>query len=336
MNNKLDLFLQIVHVLDKTLVFWDPDAKQTVEDYLKFIDPDYYIRLLPSPQEAKSEPARCEDLIFRQVYFQSMETLFALSASFLQAREYPIGWMLSYRNHELYELIQRVNSDKTIKTTLAPNDTGWLGIVKAIIINPNFKIDNDLTTLEENAKTLELLANDFCDSTLISEYNSIKHGMRALPSADRLTIFKNVSENGPEEVISVDSDHGTTFRKTELINNCKDYGYTLNTVVKWSTYWSKHVIEIRIHFIAYWIQIIRTVLTGIANPKTDLKLNLPNSDFCKDCRKPMAAIPYKGFGGSKSNIDKIEYIQKIDISKYHIYWPDSKANSFDEPLDNQE
>ena len=58
------------------------------------------------------------DLLLRQAYFQSMETLFALVASFLQARQYPVGWMLSYKSHELYDVIGRINEGKQIKVSL--------------------------------------------------------------------------------------------------------------------------------------------------------------------------------------------------------------------------
>ena len=104
------------YVIDETPYCLWTGEKELLKRFLKSIDPMYFehIREVHEPMLNSEEKTKHYAAIaIRTAYYQGLETFFALLCSALQAPHCTVGWMLKYKNEELRNLVQKINSHQT-------------------------------------------------------------------------------------------------------------------------------------------------------------------------------------------------------------------------------
>lgn len=178
--------LQCCHVIvgKRPLSVWDVDLGYKNQRFLSSIDPDYFNYL----SQIHSQPANDQELLtdkqsqhsalaLRTAYSQALETLFALLFASIQAPHCIPAWISNYKNHELVELIEKIQNNKPIDSVLDSETPTWPDIYDTLF---NLKEnDNGIFTARSGfTKTWSCFASDFLNESFSREYNSIKHGLR--------------------------------------------------------------------------------------------------------------------------------------------------------------
>lgn len=221
---------------DKPYCVWDWDLTQRNLEYLESLDPDYfdYVGKANSPYLKADDPKerRRAATAIRTAYHHGLESFFALLFATLQAPWCVVGWMQAYSPAELREMVRAVDPGlwgrgerrkqvSSYRERLLPyvwvrprSFLGWEGISGAIYRPAG---DN-----EDVAKTQRLFANlwsrlakDLVNDAFVSEYNSIKHGLRAGFGGFYMAIGPEVTSGEPappEAMHSLgSSEHGSSF-----------------------------------------------------------------------------------------------------------------------------
>lgn len=215
---------------------WDWDLKERNFEYLESLDPDYfdYVGKTNLPHldaENPSERRRAATAI-RAAYHHGLESFFALLFATLQAPGCVVGWMQVYSPADLRAMVRSVDpglwgkreqrkQTRAFREKLLPYVwvkprafSWWEGISKAI-----HRLDYD----QAEAKRIQerfgglwhKFARDFVNDTFISEYNSIKHGLRTGFGGFYMLIGPEAvpGESPPAEAMHSlgNSEHGSSF-----------------------------------------------------------------------------------------------------------------------------
>jgi hypothetical protein len=178
---------------------WDWDLTQRNLEYLESLDPDYFDYVgranVPHLEADDSKERRRAATAIRAAYHHGLESFFALLFATLQAPFCVVGWMQVYSPAELRELVRAVDPslwgrDERRKQVRAYRDhllpyvwvrprsfLYWEGISKAIH-RPAGNEEDVKKTRELFATLWGRFAKDLVNDAFISEYNSIKHGLR--------------------------------------------------------------------------------------------------------------------------------------------------------------
>ena len=120
--------MQVVQfVIDETpYACWDWELTRKNLEFLEGIDADYF-RYVAETNGAnlEGEDKHRAALSLRLAYSQGLETLFALLCSAVQAPQCVVGWMLSYKNEELQQLVQKI-TESYPKYLAKSNQVFWL------------------------------------------------------------------------------------------------------------------------------------------------------------------------------------------------------------------
>jgi len=211
--------------------------KRISAKYYEFVNEQYFNIL--QDEDADKDSKQFAAISIRILYAQVLETLFALIYSTIQAPACIYGWMLKYRNSDLYKLVKKTSNNKPIKSKFSSFTNSWEGIINLIFhffestSEPN-KVDvvNNFTNL------LSSFATDFLDENLRHEYNSAKHGFRTHPGSGALHV-KEVNKDGtPFENAEwrqlIQSDYGSNYY---TVKNFKKYDNHFSAKFS-SNYWN--------------------------------------------------------------------------------------------------
>jgi hypothetical protein len=164
--------------------------------FLASLDPDYFIRDIDANQSRLDGADRHRAaLSIRAAYSHSLETFFALLAAAVQAPHCPLGWMLQYRNHELETLICSINKGEPIFTITKFTDR-WAGLARQFHTFDSYdSVTDDI--LHDIEFVWSSLAVDFLDTERKQEYNSVKHGLRAVSLESRVALGPSLDGDPP-------------------------------------------------------------------------------------------------------------------------------------------
>lgn len=220
---------------EKPYCLFDNGYQDINADYIKQIDSRFYdfvaeqnIHIINNEETEKAE-RQFAAISLRNYYTQALETLFALIFATLQAPACIPGWMLKYRNNDLYKLVEKTNNCTPIKLRFTKiHNISWKSISKLIFHYFDGKEKEAKQSIINNfTKLLSSFANDFLDKTLQNEYNSIKHGFRTKVGGSTLAL-KEVNKNGipkhkSDWVKIFGSEYGSSFYIDENLLNSKNH-----------------------------------------------------------------------------------------------------------------
>jgi len=172
--------------------FWDLDPYRQSLDFINRIDPRYFEHVADlHGQFLDGDEKQYAAAALRIAYSHGLESLFALLCATAQAPDCIIGWLLKYKNQELFEVVRKINRRESIYSKLPDKPVTWEYLSNLVFAGLNTG-DPEKDSLTRNSFALlwERFASDFLDEKLGYEYNSIKHGLRARMGGFYLSIGK--------------------------------------------------------------------------------------------------------------------------------------------------
>jgi len=211
-------YLPII-VNDKPFCFWDSDFKKKNIEFLQGFDANYFNFVSGGLYEVIVEDKLPEKdkqyaaIGIRNLYSHAMETLFAFICATLQSPGFIPGWLIKYRQNDLYTLVKKIHDGKKFRSKIRPDELSWIGISK--LIN---QFETDSKNKTENVKQKfgefwQRTASDFLNNDFQKEHNSIKHGYRAEPGGFRMAfgIEKTPGKPASNMMPLGGSKYGTSF-----------------------------------------------------------------------------------------------------------------------------
>ena len=178
---------------------WDWDLHERNLEYMESLDPDYFdyvgrANLAHLDSEDPKERRRAATAI-RTAYHHGLESFFALLFATLQAPWCVVGWMQAYSPADLREMVKAIDPRlwgkgeqrkqmQAFRKKLLPfvwvkprAFLWWKGVSRAIHWLDG---EEEVAKIQEHFGDLwHRFAKDLVNDTFVSEYNSIKHGLRA-------------------------------------------------------------------------------------------------------------------------------------------------------------
>lgn len=227
--------LQCCHIIigKRPLSVWDVDLGYKNQRFLSSVDPSYFNYL----SQIHSQPTNDQELrtdrqnqhsalALRTAYSQALETLFALLFASIQAPHCIPAWIGNYRNHELVDLVEKVQKNKPIDSVLDSETPAWCDIYD-VLFDPK-EDDNGIFIARSGfVKTWRCFASDFLNESFSREYNSIKHGLRINPGGFTLELgfTEEPGVKPPQDKMFtvMSSSFGSSYLKAEKIGNLKHH-----------------------------------------------------------------------------------------------------------------
>lgn len=295
-------------------------------DYIKRIDPEFYQFIseknssIIESEESENNAKLYAALSLRSYYAQGLETLFSLVGATLQAPGCIPGWMIKYRNNQLYELISDIHNNKPIKVRFEDiNIVNWETVVK-IVFSFFFKEypekENDV--LKSNSQLLKNLAEDFLDKQLQLEYQSIKHGFRNSAGGSKVIVRETNREGrfveNSEWKSLFNSQYGSSYVIEEKIVNSKIHFGLNRNYVNWN--WEQ--LAEGLILISLFIENLKTFLTTFNKIKVE-KISYSVLPDPQDYQSPWDKLVGSGSFkiNQKLNLTGVKLISKEEILSFY-------------------
>jgi hypothetical protein len=290
------------HVLcvdERPYCVWDNGITNFNAEYLNSINPKFYEFIAHQnyniiiDKDANKESKQFAALLLRNYYTQALETLFALIFATLQSPKCISGWMLNYRNVDLYSLVEKVNKNISIKIRFKINEKfNWERIVKIIFSYLDDNSEAKPIIVENFSGLLNSFVTDFLNENLRNEYNSVKHGFRAQSGGFTLEIQppekSNINIPKSELKNLLHSEYGSAFYTEEKIPERKNQ-YCINYH---ALNWNPENIYHGIYFISLLINNIITFL------KLYNELQIEGIEYLVELPNRLFNYPWKNIAGS--------------------------------------
>jgi hypothetical protein len=271
MKSKVDVNQFVVN--NSPYAFWDPNLKEDNLEFLNSINPDYYYRTTEIlMNQLEGDDKYFAALSIRLTYSNALETLFSLLCTTIQAPFCPLGWMLSYKNHELRLAVEKISKKEGILSHLNLKKNTWDELAEMTINTDNIEQWVKIGF----GKFWEEQAIIFLDDNFTKEYNSIKHGLRIEAREGVGFKFSNITDdkNNQKSITFNKSSFGSKyFSKEELVKKNK-----INfKIVKNSTNWYPYQMALSIRLIYMSINNILVYLKKInGSEKKDFQIIAPH------------------------------------------------------------
>lgn len=203
-------------------VCWDWELHNKNDEFLRGIDADFFRYAAESNVKGlDTDDQQRAALSLRLSYSHGLETLLALLCSIVQAPQCAIGWMMSYRNSELRNVVKKINKKEKLLSRLRVSPVTWDLLSKHVHSNLSFHEEKVKWIQEGFGSAWRIFADDFLSDGSYQEYNGVKHGLRARPGGFYLAVGreKKFGEPAPPENMQTiaGSDFGTSFFTCEKI-----------------------------------------------------------------------------------------------------------------------
>ena len=192
----LDLQHYLFVVDERPVCVWDKSIYNRNEKFLKSIDPSYFEYLcrvhsqaIDTDREETNSEEQHAALALRTTYSQALETLFALIFASIQAPGCIPAWINAYKNHELKNLVRKVQEEELVISTLDAEKPSWSDIYDSIFPLSNMSDSEHSTSIKNGfTKAWRYFCYDFLSDSSAREYNSIKHGLRVSSGGFKMQI----------------------------------------------------------------------------------------------------------------------------------------------------
>ncbi len=166
---------------EEAYCLWDTDVHSINMQYLNRIDPEYfgYIALTNEMQLTSDNKHRSATTL-RLAFYHSLETMFSLLCSLVQAPDCVVGWMLKYNNTQLRKIVSSISAQrKDYICKLNIEKVNWESLALATLSCSSLSEAEKVEYSKLYGHLWSRFASAFVEDKSITEYNSIKHGLRA-------------------------------------------------------------------------------------------------------------------------------------------------------------
>ncbi len=196
-TSKIDLESAKFVVLDRPVCIWDPTLSETNRQFLRGLDPAFYVHqanLLQSglsehdARSIKNPNDRFSALALRIQFGMALESMFALLGAVIQAPDCVFGWLSVYQNSDLVGLVQRITDHGSLRTRKPFRPATWENISR-LLLQPlaEESPDNHERLSRQFSDTWYHFARFYCDPIRAREYNCLKHSFRISPVGIKIT-----------------------------------------------------------------------------------------------------------------------------------------------------
>lgn len=158
--------------------------------FLRNYNRNYYYKVSKYLEQIYDESHETATLV-RVTYCQALESMFSLMFSIIQAPHYVTGWFHRYSNEDLRSLLRKISKGTKIPTKFESNVESFSAFAE---ISHSIFSEKDRSVATSGFQKLWInLADEMLDDDLIEEYNSLKHGLRAIPGGSFLRIGREAT-----------------------------------------------------------------------------------------------------------------------------------------------
>jgi hypothetical protein len=207
---------------EEAFCLWGYDLAQENDRYLRSFDASYFEYIARAHGDhLEGDDAPRAAIALRAAYHHGLEALFSILGALSQAPEAVTAWIPRCSNSRLRHFVRDVSSGSAILTQRGRQRLSWR--ILAEIVHSHCWIDEDpqWATAHRFAKLWSRLSHDFLDPLHVAEYNSIKHGFRALSGGSVLRVGLEASYGvaPPEAEMQTigASPHGVSFSTVDPI-----------------------------------------------------------------------------------------------------------------------
>lgn len=211
-----------VMIHERTVVFCAPDLPERNLEFLRGLDGGYYEHVATSQARFLVDEASAQygAAALRIAFEAGTETLLALMCAGMQAPGCVVGWMLSYQNRDLREMV-RAMASPTRPAVARPFTAEWKDISQRVLSRVELEPARRSWLVEGFGTFWERLAQSHLDQLAQEEYNSLKHGTRAQLGGFNLSIGRQTSPDAPAPPenmrLAAHSEFGSTFFRGETL-----------------------------------------------------------------------------------------------------------------------
>jgi hypothetical protein len=197
---------------------WDWELRKKNLEFLEGIDSGYFryvseINIANIENEDKHKAA----IALRLAFSHGLETLFSLLCSAVQAPHCSIGWLLSYKNYQLINLVEKISKSEPCYTCFKILPVTWDELAKYIHSGLAYEKEKIEWIQKGFGKIWSCFADEFTDASFTLEYNGIKHGLRAKPGGFDLAFGPEVTPGVPAPPEKMQSLGGSSFGSTYFV-----------------------------------------------------------------------------------------------------------------------
>jgi len=168
---------------------WDWNLSEKNIEFLDGIDAEYFRYVAEvHADHLEGDDRHKSALALRITYSQALEVLFALLSSLVQAPNCVVGWMLSYNNYQLRNVVKKIHNHEQVYTRFKDQEVSWDILSKYVHSYLGYDEEKTQWIREGFGKLWRRFANDFLDENFTQEYNGAKHGLRTRPGGFTLAI----------------------------------------------------------------------------------------------------------------------------------------------------
>jgi len=292
----------------RAVCIWEENSSERGREFLRGFDFEYFRHVANiCAGNSDGEKRHAAALSLRMTYSQALESLFAFLCAFIQAPHCVHGWLTTYQNCELYSLVEDISKRRKVYSVLPMNPITWEDL--ASIVHEHCKPGNikPEDVIRSFGQMWRRLAKDFLNKTLRAEYNSIKHGLRAIPGGSVLTCGEYGSDK--EMVCVGNHEFGSSFPVMKSIGKSK-----LDFIIRQEyRSWSPAHLASRIHLISMSLNnIIGRLRLSLEEPAENVRFRVPQS--INGFNSPWAdSMAHVEFHGVSYNIPELVPSTEVEI-----------------------
>lgn len=162
-------------------VTWGAEMGERNLTFLRGLDPHYFVHIAETQAPLlETESRQYAAATIRVAYGQALETLMAVLGATLQAPGCPLGWMVSYQNNELRQVIEDlVTSPSGLShTTWDLGSKPLLRLAGAVLEPAGWPADELNRRAALFSQAWSRWCHEFLDEISKAEFNAMKHGTR--------------------------------------------------------------------------------------------------------------------------------------------------------------
>ena len=309
-NNPGNVHYQLFKVDTDPHCVWDVKLREKNLEAINSIDPDYFLFLTDlyysHLQTANKDKAA---MALRTTYYHAAETLFSLIAAAIQAPHCIYAWMLRYWPRHVRNIIEGVFSDDFEKY-LHPDFAGKFNTFEQLshAIHLDTSTPEKLLVADRFAQLWKDISIEFLDNRYRNEYNSLKHGHRAMSGGFFVAFDKN-NEAGDRQRTLHGSEFGSSF--LTAVDMAGSNFYTR----KFSLNWNPQGCAFALKLIALSIHNIKSFLLFVNKAADTFEIKKPENLNEFDIPTQLRPSPMFIDLDFNINVAETELLSKSDMLK---------------------
>ena len=177
---------------DRPYCVWDPELAAKNLRFIEQLDPAFFGYQADAHAAAlESEERQRAAIALRIAYSHGLETFFSLVAASVQASDCVVGYLTNCWPKQVRGVISKIGHGANMYSKVGDISRSWDRLSSAVNV---FALDDPARTAvlaSLFARLWARFAHDFLDVPMRSEYNSLKHGLRAAFGAFHWRLGKN-------------------------------------------------------------------------------------------------------------------------------------------------